>query len=323
MRVARITKQTLGEWAGHVAVGTLLAAVFWASYGCGSGDGEQRVSAGGTTSREATVPIRPVSNATPATGSETPVEAPEVIDTRRAVTYGEAEAAFLERRYGAAVDLFTVYTEGKPDNPWGFYMLGLSAWKAGEYDTSEEAFERALERDPGHVKSLLNLSRVLLETGRAGDALARIDEALDVDPASGDGYRLQGRALHELGRNDEATEAYGEAILLNGRDAWSMNNLGLLLIQGGRHEDALQPLARAVQIDSTVAAFYNNLGIALEVTGRYEQATQAYRKALELDGSHEKASVNLRRVEQLEPGPRVEPVDLETLAEEFVAQIGR
>jgi Flp pilus assembly protein TadD len=323
MRVARITKQSLRDWAGHAAVAALLTAVFWASYGCGPGDGDRDGSAGGTAAGEPAVPIRPVSNPTPPTGTGVPDETREVVETRRVVAYGEAEAAYLERRYGDAVDLFTVYTESKPDNPWGFYMLGLAAWKAGDHVTSEEAFERALERDPGHVKSLLNLSRVLLETGRAGDALVRIEEALGVGPESGDAFRLQGRALSELGRSDEAIEAYGEAILLNDQDAWSMNNLGLLLIQDGRHEEALQPLARAVQIDSTIAVFHNNLGIALEVTGHHEQATQAYRRALELDGSYEKASVNLSRVEQLEPKPGVEPVDLEMLAEEFVAQIGR
>jgi len=38
---------------------------------------------------------------------------------------------FNEKRYDEAVRLFNTYTTEKPDNVWGFYMLGLSAWKTG------------------------------------------------------------------------------------------------------------------------------------------------------------------------------------------------
>ena len=50
------------------------------------------------------------------------------IETPGEVTYDEAEDAYRERRYRDAVMLFTRYTELKAENPWGFYMLGLSAW---------------------------------------------------------------------------------------------------------------------------------------------------------------------------------------------------
>src|SRR5207253_8194019 len=62
-----------------------------------------------------------------------------------------------------AVDLFTGYTERKPENPWGFYMLGLASWKAGNLAQAGEAFDQALKLDPKHQKSLLNSARVLLE----------------------------------------------------------------------------------------------------------------------------------------------------------------
>ena len=44
-------------------------------------------------------------------------------------------------------------------------MLGLSAWKAGDHDRATSAFDRALQLDPNHRKSLFNSSRVLLEMG--------------------------------------------------------------------------------------------------------------------------------------------------------------
>jgi Flp pilus assembly protein TadD len=237
------------------------------------------------------------------------------------VTYEEAEAAFMAKDYDEAVSLFTRYTERKSENPWGFYMLGLSAWKARDYDAAEFAFERALELDPEHVKSHINLTRVLLDTGRPDYALVQAGEALDIDPASGDALRLRGVAYHRLGKTDKAIEAYRSAIVNDNTDAWSINNLGLLLIEEGRIDEALPALARAVELRDDVAVFFNNLGMALELTGRFRAAEDSYAKAIAIDESHEKAYANLTRIETVVEGPSLEPVDLAALAQSFVEQI--
>jgi predicted Zn-dependent protease len=254
-----------------------------------------------------------------ATGSEGGVTAPAV--SYENVQYEDAEAAFTTRDYSTAQAMFTAYTEQHPTNPWGYYMLGLSAWKAGDPVQAESAFVAALDRDPRHVKSMLNLSRVLLETERASDALERVQAALEVDSESTDAYRLMGRAQYALGHVNEAVDAYRTAIALDTNDVWSMNNLGLILIQQGRFDEALGPLARATQLDSTVATFQNNLGIALERTGHYTTSAVAYRAALSADSSYDKASVSLARVDGRPDEPGVEPVDLATLAQDFALEV--
>ncbi|MFQ5510684.1 MAG: tetratricopeptide repeat protein [Candidatus Krumholzibacteriia bacterium] len=237
------------------------------------------------------------------------------------VTYEDAEAAFHEARYDAAVELFTRYTDRKGENPWGHYMLGLSSWKAGDPVGAERAFGRALELDPRHVKSWLNAGRVLLDLGSPQDALARVERALELDPESNAGYRLQGRALHELGQTEEAVAAYRRAIQIDHEDAWSMNNLGLVLIRDERFDEALPALARAVELRGDVASFFNNLGMALERTGHFRAAEEAYRSAVTIDVSYEKAAANLGRIEAVLQDPTLEPVDLGVLARSFVDEI--
>lgn len=235
----------------------------------------------------------------------------------REVTYEEAEAAYHEGRYDDAEDLFMRYAERKERNPWGHYMLGLSAWKAGDTATATAAFEQAIALDPNHVKSYLNLGRVLLEANRTEEALSAIEAALAIDPRSVDGLRLEGRAFHQMGRVEEAIAAYRRAIRSDDTDAWSMNNLALVLIEQGRFEDALAPLARAVEIRGDVALFHNNLGMALEHTGHIRAAEDAYRMASELDGLYEHAADNLERVELVVEDAGVSPVDLAALANAF------
>jgi predicted Zn-dependent protease len=250
-----------------------------------------------------------------------PVTQPVTPAVSQAVSLGEAESVYKERKYSDAAGLFATYTNQHPNNPWGHYMLGLSAWKAGDLDQAESALVRAHELDPKHVKTLLNLARVNLDQGKPKDALGRVKDAITLDSTSGEAYRLMGRVRAALNEPNEAIAAYRVALSHDAKDEWSMNNMGLLMIQQGKNEDALGPLARAVQLDSTIAVFQNNLGIALEHTGRFTLATQAYKNALAADAGYTKAKLSLPRVEGRKEDPSVTPVEIATLAESFDREI--
>jgi len=202
-----------------------------------------------------------------------------------------------------------------------FFSVGRAAWRTGEYAKAESSFVQALNLDSTHVRSQLYLSRVLIETGRAGDALQYIEAVINSDTTSSEALRLQGRAYEVLGRSEEAIVAYQRAIVRNPEDVWSLNNLGSLYIKLGRSEDAIGPIARAIELEKNVAIFHNNLGTALEQTGHYTGAAEAYRGALAVEGTFGPAGTNLTRVEQLKEDPAAQPVDLVALAKAFVDQI--
>jgi Flp pilus assembly protein TadD len=300
------------ETASRAIVGLVLLGAIVLT-GCDAPTG-RRTSREQDAAAVAAARVTPPVQATPA-----PLPAPE---TPRSVTYEEAEAAFRAGQYEDAARLFARYVEVKPENPFGHYMLGLSAWKRGDHAGAELAFERALALDGSHVKSYLNLARVLLEVGRPEDALARVDTALTLDSMNNVAHRLRGRALDGLDRVDEAIEEYRQAIVLDETDVWSMNNLGVLYLQLGWAEEALYPLSRAVTLDTTQAVFFNNLGMALEHTGRWERAADVYRLAVGADSTHARALANLARVDGRPDDAFLPPVDLALLSQEFAGWIG-
>ncbi len=202
-----------------------------------------------------------------------------------------------------------------------FYAVGRTAWKAGNFAPAESAFVQAIALDSTHVRSRLYLSRILIESGRAGDALQHIETAVTLDTTSSEPLRLLGRAYEVLGRSEEAIDAYKRSIVRNPEDVWSLNNLGSLYIKLGRSEDALGPLARAIELEKKVAIFHNNLGTALEKTGHFTAAAEAYRAALAVESTYGPATTNLSRVEQLKEDPAALPVDLVALSKSFVEQI--
>jgi tetratricopeptide (TPR) repeat protein len=274
--------------------------------GCGSKDRPKTTSSVGAT---------PTVSASTVTESTTPGTAAVP------VTYESAETAFNEHRYPEATQLFVAYTDSNPENPWGYYMLGMSAWRSGEAERATEAFDHALRLDPDHRKSLYNSSRVLLETGNPKQALERIEKGLALEPVSGEGVRLLGRAKYQIGDVDGAIEAYRRALTLDDHDVWAMNNLGLIYIEQGKSAEAIPALARAVELKENSPVFLNNLGTALERAGYPVAATKAYEAALAADSSYTKSSVSLARVIAAGQPPESESVDLASFSTQFRGEI--
>jgi tetratricopeptide (TPR) repeat protein len=218
-------------------------------------------------------------------------------------TFADGEAAFRAKQYAAAMAIFERYTERRPGNAWGHYMLALSAWKNGDSQKAESSFEQALSVDPRHVKSLVNLSRVFIEQKRYDEAIERLTRAGEVDSESAEVQRLLGRAYAAQRHTDDAVQAYRRAIELNEGDAWSMNNLGLLLLETNRPSEALPLFQKAVELKKSVPEFQNNLGMALEHMGRFKAAASAYNDALTADPGYAKAKQNLARVQTVKSGP--------------------
>jgi predicted Zn-dependent protease len=235
------------------------------------------------------------SDTEPVSAKEEPVLGPELPP----VSYAEAEAAFLAGEDEKAVALFSRYAADRPENVWGRYMLGISLRRTGDLQKAEEAFRSVLDDDADHLKSLVNLGRVLIDADRPAEALPWLEHAVEVDPASVDGHRVLARALHSLGRREEALATYDLALGIDSTDAWSLNNSGLVLIEEERFEEAVERLERACAAEKGVACFHNNLGIARERSGDRPGATRAYAAALAIDESYEKARISLARVESL------------------------
>jgi tetratricopeptide (TPR) repeat protein len=275
--------KTAEQWSGRAVVGTVMATAIILT-GCDA--------PGGSRAERTSNPRLPVERQTtvrPAavvTETVTPVPAP-VVEAPRPV----------------------------PATPWGHYLYGIEARQAGDLVTAERAFTTALEGDPIHIKSLVNLARTLVDLDRPQEALVVAERAVTLEPGLADAHRLRGRAFAELGQEIDAIAAYRDALLHDAQDAWSANNLGLLHILGGRINEAVGPLALAVQLRPDVSLFRNNLGIALERVGALGQAAEQYQAAA--DAGHPRAAVSLERV-LARHGEGDLVIDLTMRAEDFL-----
>jgi tetratricopeptide (TPR) repeat protein len=328
MEETMMTERAAKSWKdwNRTVIALAIGTGLWAVAGCGDVPGEGSTPGGvgvGLAAKPAASTDGQAARATFAVDRSGPVEGVIIrAEVPPEVSYGDAEAVFRKGRYREAEELFTAYTRRRPENGFGHYMLGLSAWKAGDRSVASDALARAVELDPDNLKAKLNLGRVLLEENRAADALPYLESAVGMAPESAEAYRVLGNVRSDLGQIEPAVMAYRHALVLDAEDSWSMNNLGLLLIRQGRFDEALPALARATQLKPGSATFQNNLGIALEAKSYYSEAAEAFRTALETSPSHDRATISLARIAGRETPDDLMPLNLSGLAALFVDEIG-
>jgi len=273
---------------GKITAALLVAAL--AAVGCSKDKTSQ------TKNQETppTAKMLPVSMTKPAGDKPVDGTVPKVAGP---ISFADGEAAFQAGKYAEATQVFEQYTVEKPNNAWGHFMLGLSESRLGNTEKAEKDYEEALRLDPGHLKTLLNLSRMLIDKGRFDEAIVKLASAGEIDPTLAEVHRLLGRAYNGQHKPNDAIDSYRKAIALDPKDAWSMNNLGLILIQQGKSSEATPFLAKAVELKKDEPTFHNNLGMALEHTSRFKAAVSEYNDALAADPGNEKVKRNLARVE--------------------------
>lgn len=186
--------------------------------------------------------------------------------------------------------------QAKPGTFWSVYADGWSQLKQGEMDMALASFKEALEIQPGHTKTMVQLARLYLKLGQLAEAEEMSQRALSSDITSAGAHFIHGRVMHSIGSNSAALVAYKKAIELDGYNAYAYNNLGLLYIHLGHYADAVAVLRKATDLKGDVAFFFNNLGIAYEATQQLWKARESFKAALMLDPNYGKSRTNLHRI---------------------------
>jgi tetratricopeptide (TPR) repeat protein len=232
-------------------------------------------------------------------------------------TIENGDAAYKAGKYKEAAAAFRMHVTTSQD-AHSYYMLGLSSWKAGDFEGAEKAFEKSITLDSGFAKSYFNKGRVLLDLKRAPEAIEIIVKGLAIDSTSPDGWRLKARAQSENGDVTAAFTTYKEIVVRDETDGWTLNNLGMFFLSHNCNMEALGPLARAVQVRPTAPLFRNNFGMALERAGYPIAALHQYEQAVRDDSTFTKAVRNLARLKALVPDTNAnDEVTTADLAEQF------
>jgi arylsulfatase A-like enzyme/Flp pilus assembly protein TadD len=244
----------------------------------------------------------------------------------RALGYVVAAPQKRADRYGAADDpKQLVHLNTALDN-------AAAAWSKGDASSAVETLRGIIRERPGLTVAYDRLAFILRATGRAGEAVALLDDAargghadrvllrtlgsmlrdtgnlersasvLD-DLVRGDASDLQsadalGQTYSRMGRGQLAEVMFRRVLTASPNSAATWNNLGALYLSEHRPADAIDALTRAIAVNPDLATAHNGLGVAYATQGDKTRAAAEWQRALELRPGYADAKFNLERLRQ-------------------------
>jgi tetratricopeptide (TPR) repeat protein len=176
-----------------------------------------------------------------------------------------------------------------------YYRVGRAFQDRREWAPALDSMGKALALEPAQPDVHYSVGLVLLQSGRASEAVAHLEAAEGAEgvaPAERD-YQLA-CALAEAGRLDQAREALERVVAAGARgvaESWlEVGGLALRLQAPTLAEAAFR---KAVEAAPAAAAAYEGLGLALGYQERLDEAERHLAEACRLDASGASARLNL------------------------------
>ncbi|MDB4793594.1 tetratricopeptide repeat protein [Methylacidiphilales bacterium] len=129
----------------------------------------------------------------------------------------------------------------------------------------------------------LNLAYILLESGRAQQAMDQYQLLLKFHPNSAVGHNNLGNTYAKLGRNSEAIEEYQRTLQINPDYAMAYYNLGNVFREENRLSEAIEEYRQSLQINPDSADAHSNLGGILFQMHRIPEALEQLQLALKIN----------------------------------------
>lgn len=220
------------------------------------------------------------------------------LETCLAMRPGHAETRFqvgrvlsvMARFDEAEAHLAAAAAERDDADGWG--ELGLLHRRRGDLEAAIADFRRALERDPRHSASLLNLGQLLIRTGAAEegaallerhrqvslleDRLDHLERSSRLTGATAANFAALADAQLRLGRKDEAIASYRRALELDPEHALAALGLASLLLERGQVEEATRWSVVALMEAPDSLRTHYVLGMVRLAKGQYDEADRAF-----------------------------------------------
>lgn len=160
----------------------------------------------------------------------------------------QARAALERGDLQAAAAAARALVQSSPDQPAGYFLMGMVAAEAGQIVQAVPLIQAAVERRP-QAEYLAQLAKLLIMLRREG----------------------------------EAADAARNALALGPRDAITFDTIGCVQARLGDHEASLVPFAAAVETEPANLNYRYNLAAASGFTGKVDEARAHYEEILKAD----------------------------------------
>ena len=164
------------------------------------------------------------------------------------------------------------------------FALGALTWRQAHiYHDEESLWRDTIAKNPASWMAHTDLAGVLLESGRATEALEEAEQTLRIKPDCAEGHYNLGNVLVSVGKVDEGIGHYEQALRINPSIAAAHYRLGLALAREDRMPEAIEHWEQALRINPDYADAHSKLGVALAEQGRMPEAMQHWEQAVRVN----------------------------------------
>ncbi len=149
----------------------------------------------------------------------------------------------------AAHNQFVKATEIYPEYHDAYGQLGLSMYRAKQYDKALEYYQKSVDLKPNNAKVLSNMGIIYFERGETEKARQIYERAVKIDPRFVDAQRNLGSVYAQLKNFPKAIEHFSAAYQYAKEDATINFYLGSAYRDAGRASEGQAYLDRACQLN--------------------------------------------------------------------------
>ena len=194
--------------------------------------------------------------------------------------------------------LYTHMTETEGMSWKGWYHLGVTKYKQGDYEEAQRLWDISEKFIPEMQDKRKKLGLMYERQGQYMKAEIEFRKVLSARELPDDYFNLA-NVLVRQGKAGGAEKAYLRAIELDPSGVGPYTALSGLYEKSGRKDKALGVLRQAMENAPGESGPYNRAGVILSDMGMYAEAVGYFRKALEIDPSCTECRYNLTQVEKL------------------------
>jgi predicted Zn-dependent protease len=115
-----------------------------------------------------------------------------------------------------------------------YELMGIVYSQGSRPQDAEQAFNKALQKDPARTSSRFFLADQYIKTGRLDEGLRQLDELIQKNPYNAGAYATKGLVYENQGKLEEAKQNYAQALKLDPNLDSAANNLAYILASEGR-----------------------------------------------------------------------------------------
>jgi superkiller protein 3 len=173
---------------------------------------------------------------------------------RPSLLFWYGQFLMLFKRHARALELFRAVARANPRHHQAWSCIGFLLAEREDFPGAIEAFERAIDLEPGDAAAHFNVGFILQRIGRHPEAIARFERAIEANRHVDRAWYGLGLSLAHLGQLEPAAEKLQEAARLQPMNPYAGYQLaGVWHRLGRRHDRVKTEYQRVKGFDPKVA----------------------------------------------------------------------